>query len=89
MFDDSRRQAIAQYAEVQEPLRVLVEWGNFDMHNPHENWDMRQIGKRVFDEIGDNQKIVVTGGMVNDTTGWKSWQTRLDRVMITLVGRPE
>ena len=66
-------------------MTVYCDWGSFDMFNPHENWDMRKIGKRVFDEAVASKNLNVVGGRVSDTTGWHSWRNRFEEIFKALL----
>ncbi len=65
------------------PLDIYLEWGKYDLRNPHENWD---LGKTNV-ELGDLLKqrgYTFTGGEVHDGTGWSSWRNRTDKLFQTL-----
>lgn len=72
-------------AKVKQETHVLLQWGRFDMFNPHENWDIRDGSKKIFDGLGEYKNLKVTGGMVNDSTDWSSWKNRYDEVFQLLV----
>ena len=65
--------------------RVYFDWGRFDLHNPHENWDMRETSEEVFEALKDIDSVELAGGMANDTTDWVSWKNRLDKVLESLL----
>ena len=54
------------------------------MHNPVENWDIREMAQSMRKEITENQKVKISGGQVNDSTDWGSWKYRVDRVVSEL-----
>ncbi|MFK7817469.1 MAG: alpha/beta hydrolase, partial [Planctomycetaceae bacterium] len=81
VFDEGQAQLIGLFEKLDRPLRVYIEWGSFDMHNPHENWDIRTIGKNLADGIAKNKKLTVTSRQVNDSTDWRSWSSGLDKVL--------
>lgn len=87
VFDQGQEQIIKLYQGIEEPLRVYIEWGSFDMFNPHENWDIRDIGQKLATEIAKNKKLEVRAQQVNDSTDWLSWQVRLGSVLEFLCGR--
>lgn len=86
LFDQARADAARLVADIKLPTRVYVEWGRFDMFNPHENWDLRTIAKQVHDSLQGNAQVEVTGGMVNDSTDWSSWRNRFEPVLEFLIG---
>ncbi len=85
LFTDASAAAIRLISEIKLPSRVYMEWGRFDMFNPHENWDLRTMSQKLFDGFQGNPQVQVTGGMVNDSTDWSSWQNRLEPIMKFLV----
>ena len=74
-------QLFARLKEIEQPMRFYIEWGRFDLHNPDENWDIRQTGQEIFDAIKKNPHFEIRGGRVNDSTDWSSWKNRYDRVL--------
>lgn len=66
-----------------KPLTCYVEWGKYDLRNPHEAWDMAEIN-REFAGTLRSRGHVVRGGEVNDGTGWSSWRNRTDRLFESL-----
>lgn len=67
-------------SQAADSLRVYLDWGRYDLFNPHEGWDMREWGQtlsRKFRESG----FQVTGGEVPAGSGWVSWRTRTDVVL--------
>ena len=87
VFDQAREAVIKGYQEIKIPTRLYIEWGRFDMHNPVENWDIREMAKTMKTEIGKNSAIKVEGGQVDDSTDWGSWKNRFDRVAKALFVR--
>lgn len=75
---------ISSMKAVTLPTKVLLQWGRFDMHNPDENWDLRDGSKKIFDSIAENNNIELTGGMVNDSTDWSSWRNRYEDIFALL-----
>ena len=67
----------------EQPLQVYMEWGKYDLRNPHEAWDMG-ASNRTFAEILEDKGYRVSGGEVHDGTGWSSWQNRTDVLFETL-----
>ena len=81
VFDAGIRQIENALDGIQDPLDVYIEWGRFDMFNPHENWDVREIGQKLWDEFDKHAKVNIRGGMVNDSGDWASWRNRYDAFM--------
>ena len=87
VFDEGQKQLLDTYAKIDKPLRIYVEWGSFDMHNPHENWDIRTIGKSLADGMAKNKSLTVTSRQVNDSTDWRSWVGGFDKVLAFLTAK--
>lgn len=85
MFDAARLSFVANASRIDQPMNVYLEWGRFDLFNPHENWDIRTIGEELAGELKKNSNIVLAGGMVNDSHDWSSWQNRFD-VLLRMAG---
>jgi outer membrane protein assembly factor BamB len=81
LFDAAQAGAFAALQEIDQPVEVYIDWGRFDMYNPHENWDVRTISERVFDHCKTNKHLQVSGGMVNDSADWASWRNRYHNVL--------
>jgi len=67
----------------EKPLDLFLEWGKYDLRNPHEAWDLAQTNRNLaqsFQEKG----YKITGGEVSDGTGWSSWRNRTNVVFETL-----
>ena len=77
VFDDARKATVAAFQKMNEPTRAYLDWGRFDMHNPVENWDIRDMAQTMHDAISENKQVQLSGGMVNDSTDWPSWKLRL------------
>jgi outer membrane protein assembly factor BamB/enterochelin esterase-like enzyme len=65
------------------PLTIYIEWGRYDLRNPHEAWDIRKSDEKFVKELRD-KGYKVTGGEVPDGTGWPSWRNRTNLVLETL-----
>ncbi len=87
-FADSQRAIAEATKTIELPTTVHLQWGRYDMFNPHENWDLRDISQSLVDEIKKNEQITVVGGMVNDTTDWSSWKNRYEEIL-GLLGKQE
>ena len=87
IFDAGQAQFATLYGGIEEPMRVCIEWGKYDMHNPHENWDIRKIGASMADTLAANKKLSVTKREINDSTDWRSWQGQLENVLQFLTGK--
>ena len=81
VFEAGQRQLYEQLKEIEQPVRFHIEWGRFDIHNPDENWDIRETAQEIYDEVKKNPQFEVQGGRVNDSTDWSSWQYRYDRML--------
>ena len=73
----------AALKELENPIEIYVDWGRFDMFNPHENWDIRDISKQLYESCQQNEKVTARGGMVNDSTDWSSWRNRYHEFLKT------
>ncbi len=62
---------------------LYMDWGTYDMRNPHENWDITQ-GNRKLAQAMAEKGVELAGGEVHDGTGWSSWRNRTDRVFEAL-----
>ncbi|MGI9518586.1 MAG: PQQ-binding-like beta-propeller repeat protein [Pirellulaceae bacterium] len=70
---------------IEEPSSFYIDWGRFDLFNPHENWDARDMSRDLYDQCAANSNLTVSGGMVNDSTDWASWRNRY-REMLSVGG---
>jgi enterochelin esterase-like enzyme len=61
-----------------KPL-VYVDWGKYDLRNPHENWNTADRARELVDTLRKNGCTVV-GGEANDGCDWPSWRNRTDKV---------
>ena len=77
VFDDARKAAVAAFEKMDRPTRAYLDWGRFDMHNPVENWDIRDMSQTMRDAIAKGKQVQLSGGMVNDSTDWPSWKLRI------------
>ena len=81
LFDAAQQAVLQALADVDQPLQLRVEWGRYDMFNPHENWDLRDIAKDFVAEAKSNQHLAILGGEVNDSSDWSSWQNRIHEIL--------
>ena len=81
LFDAIRTGVVKGMGGMKKPLRVHIEWGRYDMYNPHENWDLRSMTQKFVGQIKKNENVKVEGGVVNDSTDWSSWQNRIHTVL--------
>lgn len=79
-FADAERMILQSMAAVEKSTKVHLQWGRFDMYNPHENWDQRTSAETMFKAFSENSNIQLTGGQVNDSTDWSSWKNRYAEV---------
>jgi glycosyltransferase involved in cell wall biosynthesis len=84
LFAAAKEALIPMFAKVEQPLEVYLDWGRFDMYNPHENWDVRSTAAAVAKTIAKNPNVTVVGGQVNDSTDWSSWRNRYDKILALL-----
>lgn len=84
-FAAAEKMILESMSVVELPTKVHLQWGRFDMYNPHENWDLRSGSKKLFDELGKIDNLQVTGGMVNDSTDWSSWKNRYAEIFALLM----
>ena len=67
--------------EVKLPTKIHLQWGSYDMFNPHENWDIRNSSKSIFEKLSKFDSLNVSGGLVNDSTDWSSWRNRYHEML--------
>jgi outer membrane protein assembly factor BamB/enterochelin esterase-like enzyme len=67
----------------EQPLRLYLEWGRYDLRATREAWDNRQMNRR-FDAFLRERGYRPAGGEVADGFGWASWRVRTDRLFETL-----
>ena len=67
----------------EQPLRLYLDWGRYDLRATREAWDNRQMNRR-FDAFLRERGYRPAGGEVADGFGWPSWRTRTDRLFETL-----
>ena len=58
-----------------QPPVVYMDWGTYDMFNPHENWDIPQANRKLAAAFAD-KGIEVAGGEVHQGAGWSNWRNR-------------
>lgn len=75
-FAEAEKTVMKTMEAVEKPTKVHLQWGRFDMFNPHENWDLRTSSDAIYQAIAMNKNIRTSGGMVNDSTDWSSWKNR-------------
>ena len=66
-----------------KPMQIYMDWGKYDMRNPHENWDIGR-SNHLFAEKLRGIGYTITGGEANDGCGWSSWRNRTDDALETL-----
>ncbi|MCP3980601.1 MAG: PQQ-binding-like beta-propeller repeat protein [bacterium] len=67
----------------EQPLRIYMDWGKYDLRNPDEHWNMSTANSAFF-ALLQEKGYEVAGGEVHDGTGWSSWRNRTDEVFSTL-----
>lgn len=65
-------------SNVSNPPTIYMDWGKYDLRNPHEAWDLSKTARKFAAFLSDSG-VSYEGGEVNDGTGWASWKTRTDR----------
>ena len=84
LFGPARDMVVGAFAKLEQPTRLYFEWGNYDLFNPHENWDMRKTSRELYDELGQFENLQLSGGEVTDSSDWTSWRNRFDVILRTL-----
>jgi outer membrane protein assembly factor BamB len=75
------RKLIRTYSE--QPLRMYLDWGLYDLHATREGWDTRK-SIRNFNAFLLERGYKPAGGEVHDSSGWTSWRNRTDRWLMAL-----
>jgi hypothetical protein len=70
-------------AAAQAPLRIYLDWGQFDRRATREAWDMGATNAR-FAAFLRERGYRPAGGEVPEGAGWAGWRNRTDRVFGTL-----
>lgn len=70
-------------AKGKHSTQIYIDWGKYDLRNPHEAWDAARDNRKL-NKILRDHGYTVTGGEVNDGTGWTSWRNRTDIMFKTL-----
>ena len=95
MFDKVALQSLLLLTQIEGMLYPLIEglgedrpevymdWGKYDMRNPHENWDIAAANRKMAQAFRD-QGVEIAGGEVHDGIGWSSWRNRTDQVFEAL-----
>ena len=65
------------------PLRVYLEWGQWDIHSAHEAADVRHSGRWLHGFLSQRGWQVI-GGEMPDSTDFSSWNSRTDLLLETL-----
>ena len=76
MFDAEQAMIKSTFENLKNPMVYYIDWGRFDMNNPHENWDIRDISSQLYELCEKTDGVTVRGGMVNDSADWSSWRNR-------------
>lgn len=67
----------------EQPLRMYMDWGSYDMRATREGWDM-VVANREFNAYLRSKGYYPAGGEVHDGSGWSSWRNRTDKWMTAL-----
>jgi enterochelin esterase-like enzyme len=62
---------------------LYIDWGKYDLRNPHEAWDMGLVSRRLYERL-EQKGWQLSGGEVHDGSGWASWRNRTDRIFEAL-----
>lgn len=65
------------------PLRIYYEWGRWDLVSPHEEMNMREASRQVWDLLRERGWEPM-GGEVWDATDWASWSRRTSVLLESL-----
>lgn len=57
--------------------RIYLDWGTYDLRNPHEAWDMASEARALYADLRA-AGLEPLGGEAADGTGWASWRNRTD-----------
>lgn len=64
-------------------LTIYLDWGKYDLRNPHEAWDIA-AGSTELSQLLRDKGYAMAGGQANDGTGWSSWKNRADKLLVAL-----
>jgi hypothetical protein len=67
----------------EQPLRMYMDWGLYDIRGTREGWDMVKENRELYSYLKD-KGYYPAGGEVHDGTGWTSWRNRTDRWLVSL-----
>jgi hypothetical protein len=67
-----------------QPLRIYMDWGNYDIRATREGWDMVKTN-REFSQYLRSKGYYPAGGEAHDSSGWASWRNRTDRWLTALL----
>ncbi|MEM7587911.1 MAG: PQQ-binding-like beta-propeller repeat protein [Acidobacteriota bacterium] len=70
-----------------KPPTIYMDWGTYDMRNPHENWDTVTSHRQLVERF-EAQGVDIAGGEVPDGSGWSSWRNRTDQLFAALFPMP-
>jgi enterochelin esterase-like enzyme/outer membrane protein assembly factor BamB len=67
----------------QQPLRLYLDWGRYDLRATREAWDTGAMNRR-FAAFLRERGYRPAGGEAPDGFGWASWRNRVDRLFAAL-----
>ena len=67
----------------EQPLRVYLDWGLYDMRGTREGWDNVRMN-RAFDAFLRERGYTPAGGQGHEGFGWASWRNRTPQVFEAL-----
>ncbi|NKB65583.1 MAG: PQQ-binding-like beta-propeller repeat protein [Candidatus Latescibacteria bacterium] len=79
----ARDTALIVPAETARPLRIYLDWGQYDLRSPMEGNDLGQ-SSIAFAGLLQERGYSYIGGQAPDGAGWDSWQNRSDQLFEAL-----
>ena len=77
---------IAQLSKIPgPPCEALIQWGEFDIRNPSENWDMANQSQAIAHLLGEAGHQV-SSEMVSTGSDWVCWRAQSPRMWKFLLG---
>jgi len=67
----------------EHPLRIHVEWNTYDLRNPQEAWDTRDMAQSIV-ALLEGRGYAVETYVSADGSGWPAWRSRNDAVLESL-----
>ena len=67
----------------ERPLRIYIDWGKYDLRNPHEAWDVGAMNRDLSTLLTEHG-YRPAGGEAHDGMGWSSWRNRTGALFAAL-----